>query len=185
MYRGFKKNNNTILSNNNTILSKVIKRFCFFYKQHKKESQMKRTTNRKSRRFEAIKVDNIRKSPFNKWYSLMESCVDVFDESWARDFFDDVESLARELNLTLIDGRKFSADDALEDWRIVEDKVNEWIEEEDLDVDDGLPNVGLVYRTHNDRLVLGIHDGIGGFDEMASWEFTDSPNRMERLNVIR
>lgn len=144
-----------------------------------------RRTKRNYRRFEAIDTRNVKANPYNKWYMLMESCVDVFDENWARDFFDDVETMSRELGLTLVDGRNFSADDAMEDWLYVEEKVNEWIDEENLDVDDGLPNVGLVYRTHNDKLVLGIHDGIGGFDEMAIWEFTNSPRRMERLNTRR
>ena len=108
-----------------------------------------------------------------EWYELMNSCIDVDSERWARDFFDDAETLARELNLVLVDGRKFSADDAVEEWRDVEHIVEKWIDDEELELDGDIPMVGLVYRMHDDRLVLGIHDGVGGFDEMAAWEFTD------------
>lgn len=109
------------------------------------------------------------KQSLRDWYKLMDECVSVDEERWARDYFDDVETLARELNLTLVGGKEFHADDALDEWRWCEEKVNQWIDEDDLE--DDFPSVGLVYRRFDDRLVLGIHDGIGGFVEMTEWSF--------------
>ena len=111
-----------------------------------------------------------------RWLELMNYCVNIDSESEARSFFRDVEKTAKDLGFVLSDGREFSARDAVHDWKIVEKKVDEWVEDlirENGEDVEGLPNIGLIYRNYGDRLVLGIHDGVGGFDEMSEWEFVN------------
>lgn len=136
--------------------------------------KLKRNSRTENRKNETLKFGETRKAL--EWLELMYYAVQVDSESEALDFFQEVENLANKFGFILENGRKFSSANAIHDWKIVEKKVEEWIDELEReygdDVED-LPCVGLQYRNHGDILVLGIHDGVGGFDEMSAWGFVN------------
>ena len=102
-----------------------------------------------------------------KFEDLMNSCVDVTNHSEANSFVCEVEDFIKSNGIN----SKFYYYYVMQEYESFENVVNIFIEEHLSEEDCELPEVGFKWLPCDNRLVLGIYDGIGGFEECRAWEF--------------
>lgn len=105
-----------------------------------------------------------------KFEELMNSCINVTDHGEASLFVAEAEDFITKNGINTKSGGKFYFYYVMQEYESFENVVNIFIVEHNLE-DCELPEVGFKWLPCDNRLVLGIYDGIGGFEECRAWEF--------------
>jgi hypothetical protein len=108
-----------------------------------------------------------------KFEELMNSCIDVTDHSEASLFVAEVEDFITKNGINTKSGGKFYFYYVMQEYESYEGIVKNFINEHEHDLDEGctLPKLGFKWLPCSNRLVLGVYDGIGDFEEWLAWEF--------------
>lgn len=140
-----------------------------------KKALLRKLARRSFVRFEMRK--HMKSEKFTRgWDALMDECIDIDNADMADDFFDEVQDMARKLDLICSDGKPFDAREAKQAWDKVENHVNDEVDkllDQYGDELDDVPCIGLKYFGYDDTLAVGIYDS-GNFDPVYGWEFREA-----------
>jgi hypothetical protein len=110
------------------------------------------------------KINETNKTKFEE---LMNGCINVTNHDEASSFVREVEDFIISNGIN----SKFYYYYVMQEYESFENVVNIFIKEHNLEEDCEFPEVGFKWLPCDNRLVLGIYDGIGGFEEYRTWEF--------------